>query len=172
MHLNEDIVTNFNLRKLKAHSLELSRKYSILVRQQTLTAEAYNYWLNIQKGTEQLGSMFDPQPGQVIGNIRSIKNPDELVIGYFGAGAVTEKRIYIKPDDLPDHFADYLAPPCVIDTIFNEDLHKFNDPDQLISGVYDQTGIAIIGFTTAEETCIDCRDIAQGVNYKPWFWQD
>jgi hypothetical protein len=42
-------------------------RYSINVRQYGLTKEAYNYWQIIQKSSQQSGSIFDPQPAQVIG---------------------------------------------------------------------------------------------------------
>jgi hypothetical protein len=169
-HLSEDLVTNFNLRKIDRSSIMLSRMYSILVKQQALTQEAYDYWVNLQKVSENLGSMFDPLPGQVNGNIHSITDPAEPVIGYFSAGEVREKRIFLVPEDLPGDFADYLADFCPIDTILNEDLHLVQDPDALISAVYPLGPPVIIGYRTAPKPCIDCRKLAGGLTAKPSFW--
>jgi hypothetical protein len=169
--LAEDLITNFNLIKIPEASLKLQRKYSILVQQQTLTPAAYDYWLSLQKSTESLGGLFDPMPSQVDGNIHSLNDPNEKVIGYFSGGTVAEKRIFIKADELPETFADYRPPLCQLDTVLNENLRLVYDPDALISAVYPPGFPVIIGYTTADKTCIDCRDLAGGVTTRPYFWE-
>ena len=42
----------------------------------------------MQKNAESLGSIFDEQPTQITGNIHSVTNPSEQVIGYVSAGTV------------------------------------------------------------------------------------
>jgi hypothetical protein len=169
--LSQDVISNFNLLSIHRSELRLSRKYSILVQQHTLTEDAYEYWLNVQKTTENLGGLFDPMPGQVSGNIHSTKNPNDQVIGYFSAGSVSEQRIFITPEDLPDDFTNYRGPFCPLDTILVENLESVWDPDALISPVYPPGFPVIIGFTTSEQTCIDCRDLAGGIPVKPYFWE-
>src|SRR5688572_28499799 len=46
-HLEQSIVSNFPITFIPKGSTKLSVKYSLLVQQQTLTEEAYNYWLNL-----------------------------------------------------------------------------------------------------------------------------
>lgn len=164
-----DIVSNFTLLKIKSSDLRITRKYSILVRQTGLTEDAYNYWLNVQKTTETLGGLFDPMPAQVVGNIHSITNPDEEVIGYFGAGTITEKRIFISEDDLPDHFSQYTE-NCLLDTLSLDEVYDMTDP-LLFSAVFATGAPSIIGYTTSDDECIDCRELANGVTTKPDFWK-
>ena len=167
--LIEDIVSNFTLLKIERTDLRITRKYSILVRQTGLTEDAYNYWLNVQKTTESLGGLFDPMPAQVVGNIHSITNPDEEIIGYFSAGTITEKRIFINEDDLPDHFSQYME-NCLLDTLDLDEAYAMKDP-LLFSAVFATGAPSIIGYTTSQKECIDCRALAKGVTVKPDFWE-
>jgi hypothetical protein len=170
-HLSEDVVSNFNLIKIRGGALKLSERYSVLVQQQTLPLDAYNYYLSLQKSTESLGGLFDPQPSQLEGNIHSLNDPDEQVIGFFSGGEVSEKRIFIDKDDLPQGFPKYLRPLCPMDTIPVAEVRGVTDPDALIYAVYPMGFPVIIGYTTAEKPCIDCRKFAGGVTTKPYFWE-
>lgn len=169
--LSQDVIRNFRLTTIKRGSLKISQKFSILVQQQTLEENAYNYWLNLQKTTESLGGLFDPMPSQVVGNIHSTKNPNEEVIGYFSGGSVSEKRIFIGPGDLPENFTRYLYDFCELDTIDVADIPNVTDPNALISAVYSLGFPVIIGYTTSESTCRDCRAMAGGENVRPEFWE-
>jgi len=55
----------------------------------------------MKKNTESLGSIFDPQPSNSTGNIRSLSDPQEPVIGYVGVEEVKSKRIFIENRQLP-----------------------------------------------------------------------
>lgn len=75
---------------------EISWLYSILVTQYALTKEAYEYWDNLKKNTEQIGSIFDVQPFADYGNIHCISDPAEPVIGFISACSFQQQRIYIN----------------------------------------------------------------------------
>jgi hypothetical protein len=169
-HLAEDIVSRKKLVTIPDRSLKVSRRYSILVEQETLSEEAYNYWLDIQKTTETLGGLFDPIPAKVIGNIHNVNDPAEEVIGFFSGGEKTEKRIFISASELrpPFHFFQY--PACEIDTLLLEDLPIIRNSNALITGAFD--GPALIGFTTADAICVDCRLFGGGDTTKPEFWPE
>lgn len=168
--LEESVVSRFPLTIIPDGAKQLSRKYSILVQQQTLSLEGYNYWLNLQKSTERLGGLFDPLPSEVSGNLQSVTNPEQTVIGFFSGGTVDEKRIFIAPADLPDEMGpyNYRNPLCVADTILVADLGNFLGSTLLVDGIYPLRG-PIIGYTTSSKPCVDCRDWG-GVTVKPDFW--
>ncbi len=63
-------------------SEKLSVAYSDLIRQYAISKEAFNFWTNLKKNTEQLGSLFDLQPFTELGNIQCINNPSVKCIGY------------------------------------------------------------------------------------------
>ncbi len=97
--LSQDVVSKALVNNLPAGSHKLADKYSILVKQYALDQKAYEYWQGMKKNTELVGSIFDPQPSYMYGNIRSVSNPKELVIGYFGACNVPAKRIFITAQE-------------------------------------------------------------------------
>jgi hypothetical protein len=170
-HLEQDIVVNYNLMKIPGGAFKIARKYSLLVQQTVLTPDAYEYWKNLKTTTEGLGGLFDPMPSQVVGNIRCISDPTEEVIGFFSGAYVSEKRIFITPDDLPEDFPEYRAPICLLDTIDIADLPKVTDPDALIFPIYPLGFPVVIGYATSDKKCIDCRALAGGVTTRPSFWE-
>jgi hypothetical protein len=94
-HLSSDVISEFPLLLIKAGSDKLSVRYSILLRQESLTKKAYEYFLLMKKNTESIGSIFDPLPSDLKGNIQCISNPEEGVIGYLTASSLSQKRIFI-----------------------------------------------------------------------------
>jgi hypothetical protein len=75
-------------------------RYSILVKQMSLSQKEYDFWNNLKKVNETMGTIFDTEPYSVISNIHNADNPNETVLGYFSVSAVKEKRIYIMPGDI------------------------------------------------------------------------
>ncbi|MEO1049023.1 MAG: DUF4249 domain-containing protein [Bacteroidota bacterium] len=61
------------------------------------TDRAQVYWEDIQKVANQQGTIFDPPPAPVRGNVFNVNNPDELVLGYFSAQTVDTVRTFTTP---------------------------------------------------------------------------
>ncbi|HET8754303.1 MAG TPA: DUF4249 domain-containing protein [Salinimicrobium sp.] len=101
----------FQVRFLSKHNPKVSQRYSLLVKQYALTQEAYSYYATLQKfsGSESLFSQT--QPGFINGNLFSVDNPDEKVVGYFNVASVVSKRVFVN-------FLDYFN---------NEDRQYFMD---------------------------------------------
>jgi len=171
--LSEDIISHKTIRSIAGGSLLISRTYSILVQQQTLTPEAYNYWLNVEKTTESLGGLFDPLPSEVIGNIHSTTG-EKKVIGYISGGEVSEKRIFIEAIEHRGLLSRYKAPTnCTGDTVKVENIPSLYYKDGLIRAVYSTKGgpPVLLGFLyTNAALCNDCRVFGHGVTQKPPFW--
>ena len=70
--------------------------------QYSITREAYDYWGKINTIANQEGTIFDPPPAAVSGNIFNVNNKTELVLGYFEATAVDTVRNYSFRHDFPD----------------------------------------------------------------------
>ena len=64
----------------------------------SMTEEEYNYWKNISAIINRDGSLFDPPPGTVRGNLYNIDNEDDLILGYFSVSAVEYKRYFTNSD--------------------------------------------------------------------------
>ena len=172
-HLSESVVSKFNLNLIPYGSLKLTVEYSMLAQQQTLTDEAYDYWLNLEKTTEHLGGLFDPLPAEVPGNIHSLTHANETVIGFFSGSEVRESRIFLKRNSLPnDIISRFRNPFCQLDTIPLDQLQFAGPGTILVGAVYPANGPGgPIAYTTAEHRCVDCT--AQGgTREKPPFWED
>ena len=65
------------------------------INQLIVTAEAYRFLRLVKQQTEISGSVFDPPPATIRGNIISLDNPDEMVLGYFIVASESNSRVYI-----------------------------------------------------------------------------
>jgi hypothetical protein len=55
------------------------------------------------------GSLFDPPPGTVKGNLYNAGDPNELILGYFSVSGVSYKRFWANPQSLN---VIYIEPKC------------------------------------------------------------
>lgn len=172
VQLQQDVIYK---QPLVAYNLRTNSKmdvrYSILVKQYALTKEAFEYWDLLKKNSESLGTLFDPQPSQLPGNLHCTTNPDEPVLGYISAGAVTQKRLFIRRSDIPLSIPFNRTPFCEIDTVPASAFaleEAFAQGDSIpINPVYGMFGL--IGYEASSTYCIDCRTRG-GTNVRPSFW--
>jgi len=92
--LSQDIISDIVFHNVTKASEKNSVEYSNLANQYALTRDRYNYWANLKKTTEQLGTIFDAQPSQLNSNIHCLGNPSEPVLGYLCASSTSKKRIF------------------------------------------------------------------------------
>ncbi len=165
--LSSDVIYLNPTSFIPPKSEKLSIRYSILAKQYALTREGFEYWQNIKKNTEQLGSIFDAQPSELDGNIRCLSNSEELVIGYFTACSIEEKRIFISNSEVPGW--GYRS-DC-------RDVSVKNNPDSLSSYFPGYIPLYAINggnggvdrYVGAPPKCVDCR--LKGTSVKPNFWR-
>jgi hypothetical protein len=163
--LGQDLISSFPLAQIPNDNSKISFRYSMLVKQFALTAEAYQYWQIVKQNSEQTGNLFDPQPAQLYGNIHCVSNPGEPVIGFLTASTVSEKRIFIRQSEL-----NVINYP---DTDFCDE--EFIDPanasEYLSDGTYMPAYYRMSdGFLAiAPRDCVDCR-LAGGTTMRPSFW--
>lgn len=70
------------------------------LKQYAVSQEAYRFLRLVKQQAEISGSIFDPPPATIRGNIISLDDPDEVVLGYFMAAGESSRRIYINKSDL------------------------------------------------------------------------
>lgn len=166
--LSSDVVSKHRVVFIPDNSEKLAVRYSILVRQYALTFEAFEYLSMMKRNSEQLGSFFDAQPSELIGNIRNVNDPKDIAIGFIGVASVQEKRIFINRSELPS-WGFQLS--CVGAVVKNnaDSLTAFNSgqliPRSPITGV----GGTIEAWEGLSINCMDCRTRG-GNNNKPAFW--
>jgi hypothetical protein len=167
--LSSDIVFQFPLLNISYYSSNrLVDRYSILVKQRVLTKDWYEWEQILKKNTEELGSVFDPQPSETGGNIHCITNPAEQVIGFVGCSSLSEKRIFIDRSEIPavQVYSGYEI--CSVDTVPNMPrplVYYFGGGFGTPIMLYEQ-GAFVLGSSMG---CVDCR-IKGGTTGKPDFW--
>ena len=92
--LAADVINKQVLLHIPERDMRVGNLYCIQITQMALTKEAYLYWENLRKNSEDIGGLFSPQPSEVQGNIFCLDQPDEPVIGYIAAGtqALSERK--------------------------------------------------------------------------------
>lgn len=179
--LSADKVNNAPVALVPANSEKLRFRYSILVKQYAITADAFNYFELLKKNTEQIGGIFDPQPSEITGNVHCVSNPDEPVIGFVTVGQVTQKRIFVDKASLPANWvAETLYGSCHLDILLYA--RKVTNtiptiPPIYVNEVYNliYSGLVLTvdyapgGYAASSPICVDCT--LRGINKKPSFWQ-
>lgn len=74
--------------------------FYLVVRQQSITEGAFDYWESIRKVVDRSGNFFDEPPGKIRGNFSNLEDPNEDVFGYFSAVQEDTIRLYIPPSAL------------------------------------------------------------------------
>jgi hypothetical protein len=168
----------YRIRSIPAASIELSVLYSMKLKQYALSKEGYEFFAKMKRNTESLGSIFDAQPSELIGNITCITDPSEMVIGFVDVTTVESKRVFINNESLqswgyelgckaffdPNRgFSDYPYPndPGLFNHIAERDI---------VPTIPAETGPggAVIKFFANKRVCVDCT--MRGTNVKPDFW--
>ncbi len=107
---NNDLV-DFQIRFIDRTNYIISHRYSILVRQYTQTQDAYAYYEELGNFSSSDNIFSQIQPGFLLGNIESVNEPDEKVLGYFEVASVDQERVYFNYADL---FPGEALPPYAV----------------------------------------------------------
>lgn len=169
----------------------MSYRYSILVKQQVQSAEAYNYFEALKNFSES-GDLFSQiQPGALYANVRRKDGASENVLGYIDVVGVTEKRFFFNYEDFypgeelppypfecslqtaPESHISYCDPmpgsnPCPLSIIERVDQGLISYYDAYSEGVL-PTASCPGPYIFVSSACGDC---ALGSKTKPEFWVD
>ncbi|MGH2664908.1 DUF4249 domain-containing protein [Flavobacterium sp.] len=176
---SEDRVA-YPIRFISNQNYIITHRYSILVRQYVQNLAAYTFYKTLKKISGNGSILSQTQPGYFNGNLKSVENPDEKVIGFFDVSTVSSKRIFFNYVDL---FPGEPLPPYVTDCRIREFKNCYDqnvDPackgaallSVIGSGdlVYvDSDGNQTFFFMVAPP-CGDCTRISS--NIRPSFWID
>lgn len=167
--LSNNSLSRAALAFIPVHSEKLSVLYSIKAEVSSLDKDEFEFWQRMKQNTEEMGTIFAPQPSTVRGNIKCVSDPEEPVIGYVGARAQAEKRIFISNRQLP--FGWNQIQQCKLDTVVN---NKDSLRMYLGGGYYIPVnavlgrGSGIKAFEYTTRYCADCT--VRGTTTKPPFW--
>lgn len=146
----------------------LSVRYSVNVRQISLTKEAYEFWNILKKNTEMTGSLFDPQPSLLPSNITCVNNKSKIAVGYVSVSTQAEKRLFVRNSELNSWptVADDSDCSLLQRSLFGALFFLRNNYPNYLPVAYSNMGPS---YSTAKNICVDCR-LTGGVTVKPDFW--
>ncbi len=176
IRLADDVINRKSILSIPKGSHKISIRYSVLVKQRALTLPEYTFLDDLRKTTESLGGIFGTTPITVLGNIHSITDKNEPVLGFFSGAEIKEKRFFIEYLDMPPEFrtlrdvgcntelsCPIFPDPTAGPPLFCVSLNELPD-NTIILRLLDQN---FYEFTTPE--CGDCR-IQGGTTKRPDFW--
>jgi hypothetical protein len=162
----ESKVDRFPLNFISNGTDRLKYKYSILVKQYSLTEDEFTYWDKLRNISEQVGGLYDITPSSIPSNITCIENPGEKILGYFSVSATSSKRVFVK-----DNFSGIIDmyQNCIADTIWQPG--PIPNLGTFVWVIIDHDiPPPAYRVTTFEEGCYDCT--VRGTKVKPSYWGD
>lgn len=175
--LSDNRLAGTLLQVIPDHSEALSVLFSMNVKVYAISREEYEFWQLMKKNTEELGSIFGPQPSAIGGNIKCLTQPGEPVIGYIAAGIPATKRVWINNKQLPASWnGDGNFYDCELKKLKNDDDGrdtlardlKGSNPEYIPVSVEKDLQGNIQYYNIARRRCADCTQ--RGVRKKPYFW--
>ena len=143
----------------------MSVRYSILVKQYALEKKAYEFFDLMKKNTEELGGFFTPLPSGTKGNIHSVNDDADEVLGYITSSAVAQKRFFISTSEVPlwRYYED-----CDEKTTSNTITNLRYYFDQLGFMPYYYEPLTRLIFYS-KPNCVDCTTRG-GITQRPTYW--
>ncbi|MFD1873637.1 DUF4249 domain-containing protein [Hymenobacter bucti] len=182
VQLSQDALVNHILLSFSDRAERIKIRYSALVTQYAETAEEFAYYEQLRKNTEAIGTVNDPLPVQLTGNVhRTGTATTEPVLGYVGAHTVQQQRLFVNRAELPlpsDWAFDSPYSGCKLEPEILSNYRPplsypqtltFASPDYVPLYPYanPDTG-KLDGYYGSTRECVDCR--ARGSITKPSFW--
>lgn len=167
--LQSDVVFEAPVAKIPNGDEKLSVRYSILVRQYALDKAGFEFYELMKRNTESVGTVFDPQPSEIWGNIRCINDPDEMVIGYVSASTFTTKRAFISSAEVPGWFFSQYCPGVRVGNTPDSIQNAFNSGLSPYDAILSETSTAIVAYMSSYKTCVECT-ARGGTTDRPSFW--
>jgi len=155
-NFSTNTAVKFPLNYVNNRSPRLEILYSLLIEQNALSEDAYNYWDELRLNSEQNGGLYNSQPIAVKGNMINTSNPDAEVLGFFQASTVSLKRIFIEP--VSGLELDYQSRCSLIQLEFGlQEIMPRDYPAYLVGG------------TLLTKDCVECTTLG-GSTDKPPYW--
>ena len=143
---------------------KLHHKYALLVRQYSIGPEAFHYWNELKKTSQEQGFLFDSQPALLASNICNVNDPMERVLGFFSMAGVKQARgIATDLKELDRSPNKYYCMPVDRGPGSSDPAYY---PVYYATATYDgQTYTEIVN-----DHCVDCRFYEGSTNIKPDYW--
>ena len=172
-NLREDRLENYQFKFLERLDSRIAHRYSVLVTQQVLSAEAYTFYRTLEKFSGSTSLFSQNQPGFIPGNISPVEDQEDKVIGFFNVSSVVHQRIFFNFTDffnIAEGFPRPFAGTCAVSRpewptvmyLLMDGTVKYLGP----ASWPDEEGFG--PYRVAPPECIDCTFL--GSNEPPEFW--
>ncbi|MGB7843400.1 MAG: DUF4249 domain-containing protein, partial [Salinimicrobium sp.] len=168
----ENQLDGFLVRFMNRENFRTAYRYSILVKQYAVAAETYSYYQTLKSFSGSKNLFSQNQLGLINGNISSLSDPEEPVVGIFSVNAVKSKRIFFNFEDFYDRnvFTPDVHVECEAGfppTATQEDRETIGE--SLAEGKLKYLGFdPTRGYRFVKAGCVDCT--VYGTNVPPDFW--
>jgi len=93
----------------------LQVRHKLKVYQHSLSEDAYNFFRMMEQQKGSTGTVFDPPPAEIKGNMFNVNDKDEQVLGLFNASAVSVKEVVIASHDIDYPVSTFIfADDCLV----------------------------------------------------------
>ncbi len=174
---------------------KLLLRYSTNIKQYSISKEEYDFWNKLDQTNPGETNIFGEQPFTISGNVKSVDDPNETVLGFVQVAGCTSKRIYVDYSEIRDlrlPMKDgFLS--CGYDSLMLEELNVGSDPNdpafENIFAIYDHYVLSgdynydlafpifqgplsqkVVGLALSTKQCTDCTLV--GELTPPAFWID
>ncbi|MCB0463110.1 MAG: DUF4249 domain-containing protein [Flavobacteriaceae bacterium] len=177
----EDRLDKYRVRFIGRNNTEIMHRYSILVRQYVQSLEAHTFYETLKTQSISESVFSETQPGFLQGNVFSVNDSNQKVIGFFEVSSFDAKRVFFNfvdlfpGEELPPYFItcdDFVEPaPIAVD---------------MLSGIWNSSPLAdavkyrgyqyfddqgeLYPYRLVVNICGDCTFL--GDNEEPDFWVD
>ncbi|MDP1621303.1 MAG: DUF4249 domain-containing protein [Bacteroidales bacterium] len=152
----------YPLHSIDGRSSRLGILYSMLVRQLSISEEAYNYWEKLRINSNEQGGLYEKQPLAIKGNMMNLSKPEKDVLGFFYAASERSHRyFYQNVEGIELKFSNF----CFESGLGRLGWKEFFWWEYPVYYYFNEVGaLRILSYE-----CIDCRKIG-GTIVKPDFW--
>jgi Domain of unknown function (DUF4249) len=164
-NLSANRIKRMALHYVSNETDRLSVTYSIQVKQQSLSGDAYDYFQRLNEQAAESGGMYDIQPSSLRGNLYSVNDPEELVLGYFHAAQLREKKIFVHNNNLFEFYVPHIS--CEYQSI-----SSYVAGGGINYPIYIYAPGPFLPTWTGPSECFDCRlqggDTIRPLNWESW----
>ncbi len=162
-NLAQNATKDFSLNFVATNTKALSIRYSLLVRQFTISKSAFIFYDAIDQQNSEQGNMWSKQPVQILGNMHNTDNSEESVLGYFIVAGMSEKRIFVDSPQIPFYYHECIPNDEVMRFI------QFEPPNSWPIYIARMNNGSYVG--ASSRSCFDCR-LSDGSLTPPSYWED
>jgi hypothetical protein len=155
-------LTQYEITHIDEYDYQPYYRCRMLVRQRTINKSVYDFWEMVRENNEDIGRVFDKIPYSPLGNIICTSDSDKKVFGYFNAGSVSTKYIYMKAPLFGINFAD-INDHCKALTTDVSSMFS-------LQNAYIISSIDKVIYTKKRE-CVDCAAYENSTRIEPNFWE-